>query len=140
MVIIQKKKKSLFTFWERARFEGGERETDLLVHAYCITSPSSLIFSLFFSVFFLIFFLVFLLYFSFYFVKMLCFLIPFSGHGKGPFIVPAMTNALPFYPLTAFVCLGVLADHQVCATSTFARQRQICFVPQYTVTLLPAMV
>ena len=39
-----KKKESLFTFWKKARFEGGERETDLLVHAYCITSPSSLIF------------------------------------------------------------------------------------------------
>ena len=32
--------------------------------------------------------------------------------------------------------LSVLADHQVCATFTLARQRQVCFVPQSTVTLL----
>ena len=56
----------LVTFWKRAGFEGGKRETDLLVHAHCITSHFSLIFSLFFSVFFLIFFLFFLLCFSFY--------------------------------------------------------------------------
>ena len=61
MVIAQKKKESLFMFWKRARFEGGERENDLPVHAYCVTSHSSLIFSLFFSIFFLIFFLFFLL-------------------------------------------------------------------------------
>ena len=34
---------------------------------------------------------------------MLCFSIPFSGHGKGPFIVPAVTNVLLFCSLTAFV-------------------------------------
>ena len=59
-------KEGFVTFWKRARFEGGERETDLPVHAHCITSHFSLIFSLFFSVFFLIFFLFFLLCFSFY--------------------------------------------------------------------------
>ena len=32
-----------------------------------------------------------------------CFSVPFSGHGKGPFIMPAVTNLLPFCPLTAFV-------------------------------------
>ena len=106
MVIAQKKKESLFTFWKKARFEGGERENDLPVHAHCITSHSSLIFSLFFSVFFLIFFLFFLLCFSFYHVKMLCFLIPSSEHDKGPFIMPAVTNVLPFCPLTAFVWSG----------------------------------
>ena len=36
--------------------------------------------------------------------------------------------------------LDVLADHQDCATSTLAKQRQVCFVPLYTVTLLPATV
>ena len=95
--LLPKKKESLFTFWKKARFEGGERETDLPVHAYCITAPFSLIFSLFFSVFFLIFFFFFLLCFSFYSIKMFCFSIPLSGHGKGPFIVPAVTNLLPFY-------------------------------------------
>ena len=34
---------------------------------------------------------------------MLCFSIPLSGHGKGPFIVSAMINVLPFCPLTTFV-------------------------------------
>ena len=54
--LLPKKKESLFTFCKRVRFEVEERETDLPVHAYCITSTSSLIFSLFFSVFFLLFF------------------------------------------------------------------------------------
>ena len=31
--LLTKKKESLFAFWEKVRFEGGERETDLLVHA-----------------------------------------------------------------------------------------------------------
>ena len=26
--------KSLFAFWRKVRFEGGERETDLLMHAH----------------------------------------------------------------------------------------------------------
>ena len=37
---------------------------------------------------------------------MLCFSVPFSGHSKGPFIVLAVTNILPFCPLTAFVWSG----------------------------------
>ena len=32
--LLPKKKESLFTFWKKVRFEGGERETDLLVHAH----------------------------------------------------------------------------------------------------------
>ena len=103
MVIVQKR--SLLCFWKRAGFEGGEREIDLLVHAPCITSHFSLISSLFFSVFFLIFFSFLLLYFLFT-PRMLCFSVFSSGHGKGPFIVPAVTNVLPFCPLTAFVWSG----------------------------------
>ena len=34
---------------------------------------------------------------------MLYFSILFSGHGKGPFIVLAVANVLPFCPLTAFI-------------------------------------
>ena len=45
-----------------------------------------------------------------------------------------------FAPLPLLSGLGVLADHQVCAISTLARQRQVCFVPLYIVTLLPATV
>ena len=37
---------------------------------------------------------------------MLCFSVPLLGHGKGPFIVPAVTNVLPFCPLTAFIWFG----------------------------------
>ena len=33
-LLPKKKKESLFTFWKKVRFEGGERETDLLVHAH----------------------------------------------------------------------------------------------------------
>ena len=62
------------------------------MHAHCITSPSSLIFSIFFLIFFLFF--------------LLCFSVPFSRHGKGLFIVPAVTNVLPFCLLTAFVWSG----------------------------------
>ena len=97
-------------FWKRAGFEGGERETDLLVHAHCIISLFSSISSLLSSVFSLIFFLFFLLFsftlFFFYSVNMLCFSIPFSKHGKGLFIVPAVVSFLPLCPLTAFVWSG----------------------------------
>ena len=33
MVVAQKEKESLFTFWKKVRFEGGERKTNLWVHA-----------------------------------------------------------------------------------------------------------
>ena len=92
----------LVTFWKRAGFEGGERKTDLLVHAHCTIFLFSSISSLFFSVFFLIFFLFYFLF----TLWMLCFSILFSGHGKGPFIVPAVANVLPLCPLTAFVWSG----------------------------------
>ena len=57
----------LVTFWKRVGFEGGERETDLLVHAHCIISLFSSISSLLSSVFSLIFF------FSFSCFLLLCF-------------------------------------------------------------------
>ena len=104
MVIAQKE--VLITFWKRTGFEGGERETDLLVHAHWTISLFSSISSLFFSVFFLIFFSFLLLCFSFFTPWILYFLVPFSGHGKGLFIVPAVTNVLPLCPLTAFVWSG----------------------------------
>ena len=31
--LLSKEKEPSFTFWKKVRFEGGERETDLLVHA-----------------------------------------------------------------------------------------------------------
>ena len=33
-MVIAPKEKSLFGFWKNVRFEGGEREADLLVHAH----------------------------------------------------------------------------------------------------------
>ena len=69
-MVIAPKEKSLFTFWKKVRFEGGERETDLLVHSHWTNSLFSFLVSfLFFSVFFLIFFLFFLLCFFFSFLK-----------------------------------------------------------------------
>ena len=32
--LLPQKKESLFAFWKKVRFEGGKRETDLLVHAH----------------------------------------------------------------------------------------------------------
>ena len=32
--LLPQKKESLFAFWKNVRFEEGERETDLLVHAH----------------------------------------------------------------------------------------------------------
>ena len=32
--LLPQKRESLFAFWEKVRFEGRERETDLLVHAH----------------------------------------------------------------------------------------------------------
>ena len=67
---------------------------------------------------------------------MLCFSILFSGHGKGLFIVPAVTNVLPLCPLTAFVWSGRTCRPTSRVTFTLARQRQVCFVPQSIVALL----
>ena len=90
-----KRKSPCLRFWKKVRFEGGEREIDLSVHAYCITSPSSLIFSLFFSVFFLIFFL----YFSFYHAKNALFFDPFFRARKGPFYSACHDQCFTILPL-----------------------------------------
>ena len=45
----------------------------------------------------------FLLLFFLFTPWILCFSIPFSGHGKGSFIVPIVASFLPLCPLTAFV-------------------------------------
>ena len=83
---------------------------------------SFLVFFPFFSLFVLIFFLYSVLF--FYVVKIPCFSIPPTGHGKGLFIVPAVTNVLLFCPLTAFVWFG----HACQSYKTPARQRRIHFV------------
>ena len=60
---------------------------------FSLLSFSFLSLGFFYSVFFLL-------------CNTLCFFPLFSGHGKGPFIVPAMTSFLPLCPLTAFVWSG----------------------------------
>ena len=133
--LLPKRKESLFTFWKKVRFEGGERETDLLVHAHWTNSPFSLVSFLFFSVFFFIFFLFFLLCFSFHSVKILCFSIPLLGQGKSLFIVPAMTKVLPFCSLTAFIWSGrTYRPPEVCATHSC--QTEAGFSSPSTVALL----
>ena len=93
------KKESLFMFWKRARFEGGERETDLPVHAHCITSHSPLIFSLFSLFSFFSFFLCF----SFYSVNAL-FFDPFLRARQGPFYSACRDHCFTTLPLNRF-CL-----------------------------------
>ena len=56
MVVCPKERGSLFAFQKKVRFEGGEREIDLWVHALLNQLSFSQFSFLFFSVFFLIFF------------------------------------------------------------------------------------
>ena len=85
---------------------------------------SFLVFFPFFSLFVLIFFLFILLCSFFYVVKIPYFSIPYTGHGKGLFIVPAVTNVLLFCPLTAFVWFRCTCR----SYKTPARQRRTHFV------------
>ena len=86
------------------------------------------------------------IFFSFYSVFlftpwMFYFSIPFSGHDKGPFIVPAVINVLPLYPLTAFVWSGrtcrppSLCDIHPCQTKVglfrSSVYRSTSFLPRY---------
>ena len=55
--LLPQRIESWFAFWKKVRFEGGERETDLWVHALFEMAPVFLSFSFFFFfIFFLIFF------------------------------------------------------------------------------------
>lgn len=72
---------------------------------------------------------------------MLCFSVLVSGHGNGPFIVLAVTNVLPFCPLTAFVWSGrtcrppSLCNIHPCQTEAglfrSSVYRSISFLPRY---------
>ena len=59
------------------------------------------------------------------------FFLSFTGHGKGLFIVPAVTSVLLFCPLTAFVWSGCTCQ----SYKTPARQRRIHFVFLYAADL-----
>ena len=61
-------------------------------------------FSFLFS--FLSFFFSFCSVFFFDSENILCFSIPYTGHGKSLFIVPAVASVLPFCPSTTFVWFG----------------------------------
>ena len=140
--LLPQKKESLFAFWKKVRFEGGERETDLLVHAHWTNFPFFLSF-----LSFLLCFLSYLFSFGscsvsfFHSENVLCFFDPsfFTGHDKDLFIVSAVASVLRSCPLTAFVWSRCTCRPH-CATPTLARQRRTCFVPLCVIAFLPATI
>ena len=138
--MFQKKDGPCLRFLKEIGFEGGERETDLWVHALFEIAPVFLSFP-FFSFYFLSYL------FSFgscsvsFFPPKMCsvFYLPLTGHGKGLFIAPAVASVLQSCPLTAFVWSGCTC-RPYCATPTLARQRRTCFVPLCVVAFLSATI
>ena len=126
MVIVPLGKFSFCIFWKKSEILKGERGKPTYQCILFQTNSllSFLVFLPFFSLFVLIFFLFFLLCSFFYVVKNPCFFLLYTGHGKGLFIVPAVTSVLLFWPLTAFVWFGYACQ----SYKTFARQRRIHFV------------
>ena len=89
-----------------------------MVHALLTDSLLSvLVFFPFLSVFVLIFFLFLLLCFSFHLMRYtLCFSAPSTGHGKGLFIVSAVTSVLLSCPLTPLYLAWVYLPTILCDT------------------------
>ena len=100
--MVNAQKESLLCFGREQDLKG-ERGNSTY---WCMPIVLSFFFSLFSLLSFSFLSLVFFYSVFFYFVNTLCFLIPFSRHGKGPFIVPIMTSFLPLCPLTAFIWSG----------------------------------
>ena len=101
MVAARKEDGHCLRFLKKVRFEGGERETDLWVHALFEMTPVFLSFSFpFFSFYFLSYLFSFLScsVSSFHSKNMLCFSIPLSGHSKTLFIAPAVVVFYCFAP------------------------------------------
>ena len=131
-------------FWKRAAFEGGEREIDLLVHAHSIISLLSSISSLLSSVFSLIFF------FSFSCFLLLCFLLlheyplffnPVFRARQGSFYSACRDQFFTTLPLNCLCLVWAYLPTKkgfVCVPFTLVRQRQVSFIRQSTVALLPA--
>ena len=126
-------------FWKRVGFEGGEREIDLLVHAHCIIFIFSSISSLLSSVFSLIFF------FSLSYFLLLCeyplFFDDFFRARQGSFYSAfrdQFFTTLPFNRLYLVWAYLPTTKGFVCVPLTLARQKQVCFIRQSTVALLPA--
>ena len=124
MVIAQKESLSCFGRKQDLKGERGKSTYWCMPIVLSLFFPQ---FPLFFPLFSLLSLLLFFLLFTFtlpFFqsVNILCFSILFSGHGKGPFIVPVMANVLPLCPLTAFVQSGLtcrppsLCDTHPCQT------------------------
>ena len=137
-LLFQKKDGHCLRFLKEIRFEGGERETDLWVHALFEIAPIFLNFP-----FFSFYFISYLFSFGscsvsfFHSENVLCFRSPFTEHGKGLFITLAVVSVLRSCPLTTFVWSGCTCRPH-CATPTLARQRRTCFIPLYVVAFLPA--
>ena len=141
-MLFQKKDGPYLRFRKEIGFEGGERETDLWVHALFEIAPVFLSFPFFFF-----YFLSYL--FSFgscsvaFFHSEMCSVFdpsPFfllQGTARAFFIEPAVASVLRSCPLTAFVWSGCTYQPHY-ATPTLARQRQTCFIPLYVVVFLPA--
>ena len=127
MVIVPLGKFSFCILWKKGEILKGERGK--LTYQCMLFQTNSLIsflvFFPFLSVFVLISFFFSLTLLFLYVVKTpLCFSIPYTGHGKGLFIVPVVTSVLLFCPLTAFVWSGYACQ----SYKTSARQRRIHFV------------
>ena len=102
--LLPQKKESLFAFWKKVRFEGGEREIDLLVHTHWTNSLLSL-FPLFSSLFsFLSFFFSSCSVFSFHFVKYTLFFGPLFRAWQGPFYSAYRDQCFTTLPLNR-LCL-----------------------------------
>ena len=127
MVIVPLGKALVCILWRKCEILKGERGKPIY---WCMLSRTN---SLLSFLVFLSFFLSFrsnLFFFSSYSVlSFLCrenplFSILYTGHGKGLFIVPAVTSVLLFCPLTAFVWSGYACQ----SYKTPARLRRIHFV------------
>ena len=115
-------------FWRKVRFLKGERGKPIYWCMLFWTNflLSFLVFFSFLSVFVLIFFRFFscsVFLFTLWALSSV-FSIPFTGHDKGLFIVPAVASVLLFCPLTAFVWSGCTCR----SNKTPARQRRAHFV------------
>ena len=124
--------KFLLAFLEKGKILKGEREKPIY---WCMLFELTLFFSFliffpFLSVFVLIFFLFLLLCFSFHLMRYtLCFSAPSTGHGKGLFIVPAVTSVLLSCPLTPLCLAWVYLPTILCDAEPLPDRGGLIFCP-----------
>ena len=136
-MVVAQKKESLFAFWKKVRFEGGEGENDLWVHAlFEIT--------LVFLSFFLSFSFLLALFSPFYSRKYTLFFDPFYRARQEPFYSACRDHGftiLPFnrlclvwayLPTTRGVCHSPLPDR---GRFQFSPCRSASFLPRYKCSL-----